>query len=175
MDFRNDIRAKNSRGLRNNNPLNLRPVGFSYQGQTGVDSKGHAIFTDIVFGLRAGTLDLYAKYFVRGLKSFAAIIKIFAPSSDGNNEAAYVQQLKKITGITTNDISLSGSNIESILKAFTVVELGENYSNMIPQKDFVKGINAANKEGLKVAAGAGGSFLIVVLVTMAIFFAKNKK
>lgn len=173
MDFRNNIQAANSRGLRNNNPLNLRPVGFTYEGQTGLDGAGHAIFKDIVFGLRAGTLDLYAKYFVRGLKTFAAIIKIFAPASDGNNEKNYVATLQKLTGIGSGDIALSGSNVEKILKAFTIVELGERYSNMIPASDFVKGINAANKQGLKVAAGAGGSFLIVVLVSIGLFFAKK--
>ena len=34
----------NDRNMRNNNPGNLRPVGFTYAGQTGLDAQGHAIF-----------------------------------------------------------------------------------------------------------------------------------
>lgn len=36
--------APGSRSYRNNNPGNLRPVGFSYDGQIGLDEQGHAIF-----------------------------------------------------------------------------------------------------------------------------------
>lgn len=174
MDFRNAPAAQGSRGLRNNNPLNLRPYGFTYQGQTGTDNAGHAIFTDVVFGIRAGVLELYTDYFIHGLKTFAAIVHDFAPSSDGNNEAAYVSALKKATGIGSGDIELSGSNIEKILKAFIGVEIGSKYAGMISQSDIVKGINAANKKGLEVAtAGAGGGFVIVVLIVLLIAY--NKK
>lgn len=173
MDFRNYTAAQSSRGLRNNNPLNLRPVGFSYEGQIDVDGAGHAIFKDVIYGIRAATLDLYTKYYVHGLKTFDDIIAVFAPYSDGNNEAEYVATLKNLTGIGSGDIGLNGANIERILKAFAFVELGKKYADLIASSDYVKGINSANKEGLKVAVGVGGSFLIVVLV--ALLFAFSQK
>ncbi len=175
MDFRNNSSAQNSRGLRNNNPLNLRPVGFTYLGQVGVDAKGHAIFTDIVYGVRAATLELYTNYFVHGLKTFAELVHDIAPASDGNNEAAYVSSLKNATGLGSSDIRLSGNNIEKVLKAFFSVELGGKYANMIASSDIVKGINAANKKALEVGAGAaGGGFVLLVAIVLGLAYGVKK-
>jgi hypothetical protein len=172
MDFRNNIAAQGSRGLRNNNPMNLRPSGFTYQHQVGLDEANHAIFDDVIYGVRAGTLDLYTKYFVDDLKTFEDIVHKFAPYSDGNNEAAYVQSLQDSTGIT-GDINLNASNIQSIIKAFINEEIGEQYGNMISIADIVKGINAANKTGLTIA-GSSGVFLLVVAIVIAIAIMKKK-
>ncbi len=45
--------APGSRSYRNNNPGNLRPVGFTYAGQTGLDDEGHAIFDSFESGWAA--------------------------------------------------------------------------------------------------------------------------
>ena len=45
--------APGSRSYRNNNPGNLRPVGFTYPGQTGLDDQGHAIFDSYASGRAA--------------------------------------------------------------------------------------------------------------------------
>jgi len=175
MDFRNIPGAQGSRGLRNNNPMNLRPSNFTYLGQVGKDSAGHAIFSDVTFGIRAGVLELYTNYFKHGFKTLYQMISDFAPASDGNNVQAYVNFVSKKTGIPGNvDIKLSGSNIEALIKAFTEQEVGSRYAAMISNQDIVKGINAANKKGLEVASVGGGSFVIVVLVVLLVAYAKKK-
>ncbi len=164
MDFRNNPIAQSNRGLRNNNPLNLRPVTFTYKNQTGLDSAGHAIFLNMIDGVRAATLELYTLYFVHGFKTLSQLVHDIAPYNDGNNEASYVSFLKNYTNIGNGDIFLDATNIEKVLRAFFNVELGVKYANLITQSDLKNGINAANKKALLVAGAGGGGLLITLLI-----------
>lgn len=67
-------------GLKNNNPLNVK--GKGWQGQTGTDSRGHAIFKAPEWGVRAAIVLLRTYWFTHGLTSIAAILSRWAPVSD---------------------------------------------------------------------------------------------
>ena len=82
------------RGIRNNNPLNLRWYSVNnWDGltQQAKDSEGYCIFVSPEYGIRAAakTLDSYAR---RGLVTIQQIIQTWAPASE-NNVAAYVSHV----------------------------------------------------------------------------------
>lgn len=93
-------------GERNNNPGNLRPQGYTWQGQTGVATCGvsgrFVVFSTPHFGIRALSRDLKTKY-NRGLDTIRKIINVYAPpivkGVIENNTAAYIAQVSKALGI----------------------------------------------------------------------------
>lgn len=92
-----DYRGTNySRGIRNNNPGNLRPTGDKWQGMAGV-SDNFIVFDNIVWGCRALSTDLSNKYF-KGLNTVTKIIDQYAPPSE-NNTVAYINAVSKSIGV----------------------------------------------------------------------------
>lgn len=96
----------NSRGIRNNNPGNIRwDNKTQWRGMLGVDDKGFIIFDSPVNGIRAMARVL-ASYKRRGVSSVAEIIATWAPSTE-NNTSAYIdhvaQLLNKNVGDTVNE------------------------------------------------------------------------
>lgn len=78
------------RGLRNNNPGNLRDnPDQQWLGQTGADESGFAIFGTASYGIRALLHTLHTYYFVHNLRSVVDIIMRWAPPSE-NDTQAYV-------------------------------------------------------------------------------------
>lgn len=83
--------SKVSRGVRNNNPGNIRRGSSRWRGLSAVQSdKEFCQFDDMVYGVRAFLclLRTYVKkYGVRSVRSF---VHRYAPAADGNNEVNYV-------------------------------------------------------------------------------------
>jgi len=69
----------------NNNPGNLRPKGFTYKGQIGVDDRGFAIFENKDAGRSALIQDIRAKQ-RQGLNNPEAFINKYAPAMAENPE-----------------------------------------------------------------------------------------
>jgi len=69
----------------NNNPGNLRPKGFTYKGQIGVDDRGFAIFENKDAGRNALMQDIRAKQ-RQGLNNPNAFIDKYAPAMAENPE-----------------------------------------------------------------------------------------
>lgn len=83
-----------TRGERNNNPGNIRPAGYKWQGQVGIDSGtmgDYVMFATPVYGIRAVAKDLLTKY-RRGLNTVDAIINVYAPPSE-NDTQAYIDDV----------------------------------------------------------------------------------
>lgn len=82
-----DSRLLGTRGMRNNNPGNLR-AGF---GQIGTDSGGYAVFPSREAGYNAAARQLVG-YHNAGLDTINAIVSKWAPASE-NNTQAYVSSV----------------------------------------------------------------------------------
>lgn len=83
--------AKVTRGIRNNNPFNLRAnKSNNWLGQTGVDKDGFCIFSSLEYGYRAGLRVLRSYWQKHGLTTVRSVISRFAPASDDNDVDAYV-------------------------------------------------------------------------------------
>ena len=86
------------RGIRNNNPGNIRYTGTAWKGLATPPSDGaFCIFTMPQYGIRALAVLLrnYNRYY--GIRTITSIINRFAPSVE-NNTTAYIQSVCKATG-----------------------------------------------------------------------------
>lgn len=78
-----------TRGVRNNNPFNIKLSNNSWLGKMKKNTDGtFEQFRTIDYGLRAG-MQLLRGYIARGYDTPARIINRFAPSSE-NNVSAYI-------------------------------------------------------------------------------------
>ena len=117
------------RGIRNNNPLNIR-VGNVWLGE--VKNPTDPLFeqfNSMEYGLRAGFVLLrrYIRHYKR--QTIEDIISSWAPSNE-NNTKAYIDTVVKVSGIPSNRI-LHYSDKESMCKlvdAMCFVENGKHVS-----------------------------------------------
>ena len=124
-----------ARGIRNDNPLNIRHGKSQWVGMRKVQTdKGFVQFTSRLYGYRAA-LVLLRNYIRKGKDTIGKIIARWAPSSDGNNTRAYINYVSRTTGIPASrvlrwedrealvEIVLSMAHMESgIIEDRTLVE-----------------------------------------------------
>ena len=90
----------NTRGLRNNNPGNLRKTADKWEGQTGDDGE-FCTFVDLEHGCRA-MMKLLINYKKRyGLDTLSKIISRYAPTTE-NDTSTYLQTVAKATELNPN-------------------------------------------------------------------------
>ena len=119
------------RGIRNNNPLNIRK-GSNWKGER-PDQKDRAFeeFVSMEYGIRAGFIIL-RKYMsgysglTEKFNTIEKIIRRWAPPSE-NNSKAYIDSVSKWTGIpSTQKLSFSQRNyMVAIVDAMIRVECGQ--------------------------------------------------
>jgi len=114
--------AYTQRGLRNNNPGNIRDNPMNnWLGRIGADDKGFVIFDKPENGIRAiaRTLDSYAR---RGIKSLSAIISTWAPAVE-NNTSSYIAHVAKKLGKTPGD-EVTRDEYPALIEAIILHENG---------------------------------------------------
>jgi hypothetical protein len=114
------------RGLRNNNPLNIRHNADVFQGEIKGTDKSFKTFSSMSYGYRAAFVTL-ATYLSRGWNTIEKIIAKWAPPSE-NNTADYTAKVAKYSGIP-KDKSLTaadGADYILIVAAMSAVENGVN-------------------------------------------------
>ena len=90
------------RGIRNNNPLNIRRTGKDqWKGLTEVQNdRGFCQFESMEWGWRAAFYLLTRTYFQKhGLQTIRGIISRWAPPQDHNDTEAYIRNVSRRTGI----------------------------------------------------------------------------
>lgn len=125
-----------TRGLRNNNPGNIRDDGTAWQGKTGIDDKSFVIFDSPVNGIRAmvRVLRSYAK---RNLDTINEIISQWAPPSE-NNTAAYIAHVVDIVGKSAGE-KITTADYPRLVSAIIA---HENFVNPYPDDIINAGIAA---------------------------------
>lgn len=87
-----------TRGLRNNNPGNIRKSGTQWQGMASVQADPSFVtFTSPEYGIRA-IARLLTTYYQSGLRTVEDMISRWAPPSE-NPTNAYIQNVAKAVGI----------------------------------------------------------------------------
>jgi hypothetical protein len=88
-----------TRGIRNNDPLNIRHGKSQWTGMSKVQTdKTFVQFTSRVYGYRAAFIIL-RNYISRGKDTIGKIIAKWAPSADGNTTPVYIRYVSRSTGI----------------------------------------------------------------------------
>ena len=128
------------RGLRNNNPLNIRHSKDQWQGaaETQTD-KEFVQFKSMAYGYRAAwrILQTYYERFCMQSKPFMVrtIIERWAPPNENNTEA-YIRQVLKLASIGGNEKLLPPSNpsgygrLSRMVAAMTCMENGIAYAQV---------------------------------------------
>lgn len=132
---------KTPRGIRNNNPLNLR-VGNNWKGEVEVSSDPtFEQFTEMKWGVRAAFVVL-RNYIVRHkCNTIRMIITRWAPSNENDTER-YIELVSWITGICKNEkITWSEVTMKRLFHAMCFVENGRG----IDLKDIDDGWLLANE------------------------------
>ncbi|HOJ67001.1 MAG TPA: structural protein P5 [Paludibacteraceae bacterium] len=114
------------RGLRNNNPLNIRHSADHFQGEIAGTDKIFKTFSSLAYGYRAAFVIL-ANYNLRGWNTIEKIISHWAPPAENDTEN-YISQVEKYSGVPRNkELTLAnGTEYMMIVAAMSFVENGQN-------------------------------------------------
>ena len=115
-----------SRGLRNNNPLNIRKNAEQFQGEIKGTDKSFKKFSSLPYGYRAGFVIL-GTYLSQGLNTVEKIIAHWAPPTENDTES-YISDVERWSGIPRNKqlTAIDGSDYILIVAAMSFVENGQN-------------------------------------------------
>lgn len=119
------------RGMRNNNPGNIRISDTAWQGKIPVSQntdKAFEQFATWVYGIRAMIKNLQYYQTHRGLNNLTQIISTWAPAADNNNTAAYIAAVAMETGLSPTDyLNLQDPAImRKLVKSMAKVENGRS-------------------------------------------------
>ena len=114
------------RGLRNNNPLNIRHSADSFQGEIKGKDKDFKTFSSMAYGYRAAFVTL-ATYYSKGYNTIEKIITRWAPANE-NNTARYIDTVEKWSEIPRYKALTPTDGIDYflIVVAMSFVENGVN-------------------------------------------------
>jgi hypothetical protein len=160
------------RGLRNNNPGNLRYTpSIKWVGQTGSDG-AFSIFSNLAYGIRAYGMDL-RNDIKKGKNTIDKLIYEFAPPSENNTEA-YINNVSKISGISRKQILTPDiDTLTKIAKGMFSVELGANNAAKITESDIREGLSMMGGAAPLGAATLGiGGFVIIIGLTILLLTLK---
>lgn len=114
------------RGLRKNNPLNIRHSADRFQGEIAGADKSFKTFASLPYGYRAAFVIL-GTYLSQGCNTVEKIISRWAPSTENDTES-YISQVEKYSGVPRRKelTPSSGAEFIMIVAAMSFVENGQN-------------------------------------------------
>jgi hypothetical protein len=141
-----DMGQKPTRGIRNNNPLNIRVSKDTWVGEVPASQKKDRSFEEFllpVYGLRAAFKLLLKYHRDYGLRTVNAIIGRWAPPNE-NNTREYVAAVCKGSGFKP-DQHLTENDLEKLAGPMTRVENAgqQPYSDDLIHKAFLMALGIA--------------------------------
>ncbi len=114
-----------SRGLRNNNPLNIRKSNVKYNGEVASDDKSFKKFSSLAYGYRAAFRILKTYYFRYNLITISTIINRWSPTNE-NDTSSYISTVSNKTGISKSKaLKWSSEEFVPVVAAMSYVENGK--------------------------------------------------
>jgi len=155
------------RGLRNNNPGNLKYFSSNqWKGQIGSDGV-FARFINIAYGIRAWGIDIKGDI-KKGKNTIEKLIYEFAPPTENKTEI-YIDTVSSRSGISRKQLlNPSNSTLLKLAKGFFAVELGLPYANYISDNDIAEGLNLIDGGDSKHSVNLGLILLIIIIATTII-------
>ena len=143
MDFRN--RQDLPKGIRNNNPGNLRDYGINWLGLAEhVPDNGMCIFIDMKYGIRAFLECYHADVTKHGIATVQQYTTKYAPPSE-NNTSNYIGFICSHTGL--NPDSPLPTDTDTVVKLFQA-QIGMEdgtASSMVSMDDIQTGVALFNQ------------------------------
>ncbi len=131
-----------SRGLRNNNPLNIRKSSTQFVGETYGQDAAFKTFKTMAYGYRAAFVILRTYYKKYGCNTVGKIIKRWAPPTE-NNTTNYIATVSRRSKMPSGrKLSFTMGEMTAIVAAMSYVENGE----AADAKAVAQGWDLMNKE-----------------------------
>jgi len=132
-----------TRGVRNNNPMNLRKgVAFQYQVEN-PNETAFMTFGKTWQGIRAGVLDI-TNDISKGQNTLTKLINQYAPPTE-NDTTNYINTISKNLAIKPNDV-LDRKNFDfmcNLVRSIIAMENGANSLKFITEQDKNEGVKSA--------------------------------
>ena len=130
------------RGIRNNNPGNIRRTNDQWQGMRAIQTDDEFVqFNDAIYGFRA-MARILQNYQRRGLVTIRDIISTYAPKNE-NNTDVYINFVAQNVGILPDAIHDNGQQLFLIIKYMTRFENGPLAENFFSDDLIKEGISLA--------------------------------
>ena len=114
-----------TRGLRNNNPGNIRISGAAWLGKVSPNTDDEfEQFNEAENGIRA-LVKILKSYAARGVDTIERVVRTYAPSSENDTES-YIRSVEKQTGINRNSKLVYPRDLYAIVPAIIKHENGIN-------------------------------------------------
>ena len=127
-----------TRGLKNNNPLNIRKSNDTFLGEKTSTDKAFKQFIAMAYGYRAAFVIL-SNYNKRGANTIEKIISKWAPPSDGNHTENYIQNVSVLSGVDRKkELTLQDGN--DYIKIVAAMCVSENGVKAV-MNDVIEGFN----------------------------------
>ena len=137
--------TKPSRGVRNNNPGNIRKSADKWQGLAVQQPDAEFFtFTDATYGIRALARLLIQYQDKYNLRQISQIINRWAPTNE-NNTQAYINHVAKLTGFNAYD-SLDMHKFEHLEPLVRAIITHENGTQPYTDSQITKGLVLAGVE-----------------------------
>jgi len=172
MDYRG--RRDLPRGLRNNNPGNLRISTIAWQGKVPNarnTDKSFEQFENIVFGVRAMATDIINDV-AKGKNTLRTLIAEYAPPNE-NDTTGYINQVANRVGISPDaKLNLNADLVKKIIQAKIIVENGIKAAQLVTGAQIDQAIallNANTKKKINWAPIASGASILIFIAGMLFF------
>lgn len=125
------MKSQLNRGIRNNNPLNIRISSNAWTGKvTPSKDKAFETFSDSKYGFRAAAKLIRNYQNLYGLNTLSGIIHRWAPASDNNDTDNYIQFVSSKLGVNRNaPLNLyDDAFMARLVHTMSIMEVGRYYS-----------------------------------------------
>ena len=134
------------RGIRNNNPLNIRATGTRWNGEVEGGDTAFETFATPEHGIAAAVRNLQGYQDRHGIRTIGEAINRWAPPSDGNDTNAYLARIEEMTGLSA-DTPLDAHNFAQMQALIPAMIQVENGTQPYDAGTFVQGFSLAGVGG----------------------------
>ena len=164
-----------SRGLRNNNPFNIKLTTIRWKGKVPNFQNRDGTFEQfgsMLYGVRAGVLNILSKI-KKGI-TLKKLIEVYAPSHE-NDTQGYLSYVERKTGI--NRFSRLSSDANTLHKLSRAIIDFENGKNLISNQIIHQAIGLLSTKSLATSSNSSTPVLLFALATATglFFYNKHKK
>ena len=118
------LAVDNTRGMRNNNPMNVVKSSINWDGETQGDDPRFESFKTPSYGIRAGAKLLVNYQRLYGINTVQGLISRYAPSHE-NPTDAYIQHVAEAVGVMPDQPINVQANLFKLVTAIIEMEIGD--------------------------------------------------
>jgi hypothetical protein len=161
------------RGIRNNNPGNLRISSIAWQGKipnSQNTDRAFEQFNSVAHGLRAMATDLINDVH-KGQNTLRKLIIEYAPPTE-NDTIAYINNVARMVGISPDQrLILDNELVKKIIRAKMVVENGLIVNTLIPDQQIDQALSMLNQTTRsRIKWITAGSITTLLAIAATLFF-----